>query len=97
MKQMINKNTLAKELAERLGITDDLAKRFLRMYHEMVIENIRKGTSVKMQYFGVYTPAVRSGGPVRNPATGERLTVESKNTFRFHPSVYAVKKLNGEI
>lgn len=90
----MNKNALAKELAKRLNCTTLAAKAFIRVYNELIASEIEKGCSVKLQYFGVFTPYQRNSRQGRNPQTGEQCAIEESTTIRFKPSKCIIKKIN---
>ena len=90
----MNKNSFSKELTKRLNCSHVEAKTFLKEYHELLIDMIQQGSSVKFQYFGVFSPHERSERMCRNPLTGCLFKVQSKVTIRFKPSDCLVKKIN---
>lgn len=94
MSRIVNKNSFAKELAERLNCTNVSAKAFMREYHDLIAEKIQEGCAVKMQYFGVFSPYCRAERLGRNPQTGEQCKIVTQNTVRFKPSECVLKKIN---
>lgn len=92
----MNKNAIAKELAERLNCTNVAAKAFIREYNDLIADKIQKGHQVKLQYFGVFSPYQRGERQGRNPQTGEQCVIEERTTIKFKPSEYILKKINEE-
>jgi nucleoid DNA-binding protein len=90
----MNKNSFSKELTKRLDCSNVAAKAFIREYHNLLADIIQQGSTVKFQYFGVFSPLERSERMGRNPKTGNACKVQSKMTIKFKPSDYLVKKIN---
>lgn len=92
----MNKNAFARELAKRLNCSNVAAKAFIREYNNLIADKIQKGYSVKLQYFGAFTPHQRVERQGRNPQTGEQCIIEQRTTIKFKPSEYIIKKINEE-
>ncbi|MBP1616017.1 MAG: histone family protein DNA-binding protein [Bacteroidetes bacterium] len=90
----MNKNSFSKELTRRLNCSNIEAKTFIKEYHNLLADVIQQGSTVKFQYFGVFSPHERSERMGRNPQTGYACKVQSKVTIKFKPSPYLVKKIN---
>jgi len=93
---MMNKNSLARELAWRLNCTNVLAKAFIREYNNLIADKIKKGHAVKIQYFGVFSPFCRAERPGRNPQTGEPCKITPQTIMKFKPSRCVLEKINKE-
>lgn len=94
MYRIINKNSFARELAERLKCTHVAAKAFIREYNNLLTDKIQEGYVIKLQYFGVFSPHERSERLGRNPLTGEPYKILKQTTLKFKPSPFMLKKIN---
>ncbi|MCI1647443.1 MAG: HU family DNA-binding protein [Bacteroides sp.] len=92
----MNKNSFAKELANRLNCSNVVAKKIIREYNNLIVDKIQEGYSVKLQYFGVFSPYMREGRDVRNPQNGDVCKISSRITIKFKPSECVLKKVNEE-
>ena len=92
----MNKNAFAKELAQRLNCTVVAAKAFIHEYNNLITDRMQEGDSVKLQYFGVFTPCQRGERQGRNPQTGEQCLIEQRTTIRFKPSECIIRKINNK-
>ncbi|MBO7417821.1 MAG: HU family DNA-binding protein [Bacteroidaceae bacterium] len=91
----MNKFNFVKELARRLKITDTAAKAFVDAYDRLVIEKMREGEEVKLQYFGKFVPHRQPKRPGRDPRNGEYHDIPERITIKFKVSANVLDELNG--
>ena len=92
----MNKFNFVKELARRLKITDTAAKTFVDAYDRLIIEKMREGEEVKLQYFGKFVPHRQPKRPGRDPRNGEYHDIPERVTIRFKVSANVIDELNAE-
>ena len=92
----MNKFNFVKELARRLKITDTVAKTFVDAYDRLIIEKMREGEEVKLQYFGKFVPHRQPKRPGRDPRNGEYHDIPERVTIKFKVSANVIDELNAE-
>ncbi|MCR5573767.1 MAG: HU family DNA-binding protein [Bacteroidaceae bacterium] len=92
----MNKFNFVKELARRLKITDTAAKTFVDAYDRLIIEKMREGEEVKLQYFGKFVPHRQPKRPGRDPRNGEYHDIPERVTIKFKVSANVIDELNAE-
>jgi DNA-binding protein HU-beta len=90
----MNKDSFSKELAKCMNCSNERTKTFIREYHKLLIDIILQGSTVRFQYFGVFSSHERPERVVRNPKTGYACKAQPKVIIKFKPSPYLVKKIN---
>lgn len=90
----MNKYTFAKELARRLHISASKAKTFIDAYDRLIIDKIRDGEEVKLQYFGKFVPHQQPKRPGRDPRNGDYHDIPERTTIKFKVSANVIDELN---
>jgi DNA-binding protein HU-beta len=80
---IVNKDELARDVAERSGLEVGQAKRALAATLEAIEEQIGEGNEVRLTGFGKFSVSQRAARQGRNPRTGERMQIEAKSVPRF--------------
>ena len=89
----INRQCLARTLAEELGITIILAHQCVDALFLAMIESIIQGNKIEIRGFGSWSIQETNPRPnARNPMTGERVSVPARRKVRFK----AGKRLKNE-
>lgn len=82
---VLNKSGLINELAEATGTSKAAAERFLNAFQDSVIAAVARGEEVKLTGFAAFAPVTRSARIMKNPRTGEPLSVPEAKTVRIRP------------
>jgi DNA-binding protein HU-beta len=84
-KNKINKSEFIIILAEKLGITQNQAEKFLQTTINIVTENLEKEREVNLTGFGNFKIARRKARKGINPKTGKDMQIDSSISVGFKP------------
>jgi len=90
----MNRRELAKELAQRLRISQRLAEKLVRAFFEELGAAISRGERVELRGFGVFEVRERRTYLGTHPRTREKMLVSPRRTVRFRPSRKILEKLS---
>lgn len=79
------KSELAKEIAEKAGISSKKAIDLIDAFTEIVTGQLQSGSDVTITGFGSFHVAERGSRVCRNPQTGKEMKVEAKKIVKFKP------------
>jgi DNA-binding protein HU-beta len=82
----MNKTELITEAALKSGVTKKDTEKTLNAAIDLVIAELAKGETVKMAGFGNFVVKERPEREMRNPRTGEPVTVAASKTVQFRPA-----------
>ncbi|MBK5219215.1 MAG: HU family DNA-binding protein [Thermoleophilia bacterium] len=82
---IVNKDELARDVAERSGIEVGQAKRAVEATLEAITKQIADGNEVRLTGFGKFSATQRSAREGRNPRTGETMQIAAKTVPKFSP------------
>jgi DNA-binding protein HU-beta len=80
---IVNKDELAKGVAERSGLESGQAKKAVAATLEEIAAQIATGNEVRLTGFGKFSVAQRSAREGRNPQTGESMQIAAKRVPKF--------------
>ena len=80
---IVNKDDLAREVAEKSGLGVSEAKRALEATLSVIEEQIGAGNEVRLTGFGKFSVSRRAARPGRNPRTGETMEIAAKSVPKF--------------
>jgi DNA-binding protein HU-beta len=80
---IVNKDELARDIAEKSGLEVGQAKRALEAMLETVEDNLGKGNEVRLTGFGKFSVTHRAARQGRNPRTGETMEIAAKSVPKF--------------
>jgi DNA-binding protein HU-beta len=80
---IVNKDELARGVAERSGLGNGQAKAALEATLEEITEQIAGGNEVRLTGFGKFSAVARSARQGRNPKTGESMQIPAKTVPKF--------------
>lgn len=80
---IVNKDELARDIAEKSGLEVGQAKRALEAMLETVEEQLGKGNEVRLTGFGKFAVTHRAARQGRNPRTGETMEIAAKSVPKF--------------
>jgi DNA-binding protein HU-beta len=80
---IVNKDQLAKSVAERTGLNNSQAKLALEATLEEIAQRLGSGDEVRLTGFGKFAAAHRAAREGRNPSTGESMHIAAKSVPKF--------------
>lgn len=86
MANVITRDVLAKQLAERAEITMTAARDEVSWFFDSIASALEKGDEVRIHGFGAFKTSQRAARMGRNPRTGEQVRVAARRVVRFAPS-----------
>ncbi len=89
----VTKATLAKNLNERLGLSNRESHEFVEIFLSEIVEILESGKCVKLSGFGNFMLRDKGARPGRNPRTGEPVSIEPRRVVVFRPG----QKLKGRV
>jgi len=90
----MNKLELVKKIAEKRGVKEQVARDFLDLTLDSIVEALTKGDDVSLVGFGRFTSRHRAERTGRNPQTGESLVIQEKTIPWFKAGKPFVDVLN---
>ena len=92
---VVTRDTIAEQLAERAEITMTAARDEVRWFFDTVAESLVNGDEIRIHGFGSFKTAQRAARVGRNPRTGEAVKVPARRVVRFSPSTSLSSQLKG--
>jgi nucleoid DNA-binding protein len=80
---IVNKDELARDIAEKSGLEVGQAKRALEAMLTSVEDALGKGDEVRLTGFGKFSVTHRAARQGRNPRTGETMEIAAKSVPKF--------------
>lgn len=80
---IVNKDDLARSVAEKSGLEVGQAKRALEATLATIEEQIGEGNEVRLTGFGKFSVSKRAARQGRNPRTGETMEIAAKSVPKF--------------
>jgi len=90
----MTKQQISDRLAERQGISKQMAKRAVDLIFDGMTEELARGGSVEIRGFGNFQVRSYDSYTSRNPKTGERIEVKPKRMPHFKVGKDLFKRLN---
>lgn len=79
----INKNDLARAVAEATGLDNGQTKQVIDATVDRIAAELGDGNEVNLPGFGKFSVSERAARDGRNPATGESMRIEATRVPRF--------------
>ena len=79
----MNKTELAAAIAEKAGISKRDAEAAVKVFIDVVSEELKDGGKVQLVGFGTFEVSERSARQGRNPQTGETIEISASRTPKF--------------
>ena len=97
----MTKKEIVKDIADILGLTQLKTKEIVQMTFDAIIETLVNNSDhrIELRNFGVFEVKQRAARKARNPRTGDKVYVPSKNVVTFKPGKEMeelVRKMNPE-
>ncbi|HLD35380.1 MAG TPA: HU family DNA-binding protein [Planctomycetota bacterium] len=89
----MQRKELAEAIAQRLKITDLLAKQIVKEVFIAIIDTVIKEGRLEMRNFGVFSIKERKPRKARNPKTGAEVLLPARKVLVFKPGCNVKKKL----
>jgi DNA-binding protein HU-beta len=80
---IVNKDELARGIAERSGLDNRQAKAAVEATLEEISKQIADGNEVRLTGFGKFSAVQRPAREGRNPSTGETIQIAAKSVPKF--------------
>lgn len=77
--EMITRDMLVKEVAEKTETTQKVAKEFVNVLFETIAEHLENGEAVKIPNFVTFEVREYGARAGRNPQTGEAIEIPAHN------------------
>lgn len=90
----ITKKDLVKKISHSTGERQQVVKRIIEETLEHITEAMTRGERVELRKFGVFKITWRESKIVRNPKTGEKMSISSRKIAKFKPGKTLFKRLN---
>lgn len=82
----MNKQEVIQKLAQETGESKAAAKRSVNAFVGIVTSALAAGSEVSLADLGVFSVNTTKARTGRNPSTGERIQIKSKNVVKFSPA-----------
>lgn len=86
MLETITKNDIAKEIANKNGISKTLSYRIICDMFNLILDKIVSGKRIEIRNFGIFTKKDMKEREGRNPQNGRPILIKAKSTIKFKPS-----------
>ncbi|MGF1579000.1 MAG: HU family DNA-binding protein [Gemmataceae bacterium] len=81
----MTKKEIVKQISEEMGMTQLKTKEIVQRTLNAIVETLSREGRIELRNFGVFEVKQRKARNARNPRTGDRVEVESKNVVTFKP------------
>jgi nucleoid DNA-binding protein len=83
----VTKKEIVKDIADRVGLTQQQTKQIVQLTLEAIIETLVNDPEhrIELRNFGVFQVKRRAARSARNPRTNEKVRVPAKNVVTFKP------------
>ena len=81
----MTKKEIVKQISEDLGLTQLKTKEIVQKTFDAIIETLLQEKRIELRNFGVFEVKRRKARKARNPRTGDKVYVPSKNVVTFKP------------
>src|ERR1700739_3548547 len=96
---IVTKKEIVKKISEDIGLTQLKTKDIVQRTLDAIIQTLVAEGRIELRNFGVFEVKQRAPRKARNPRTGEKVYVPSKNVVTFKPGKEMeelVRKMNPE-
>lgn len=90
----MNKKELVSAIAEKSGLSNADAEKFVNAFVETTKETLGKAESIQLIGFGTFSISERSARTGRNPQTGKEMQIAAKKVAKFKAGKALSEKLN---
>lgn len=90
----MQRKEIAEAIAQKLNITDLLAKQIVKEVFSSIIDTVIKEGRLEMRNFGVFSIKDRKPRKARNPKTGAEVSLPARKVMVFKPGYNVKKKLS---
>jgi nucleoid DNA-binding protein len=81
----VTKKEIVKKISEDIGLTQLKTKDIVQRTLDAIIDTLVREGRIELRNFGVFEVKVRAPRKARNPRTGDKVYVPSKNVVTFKP------------
>ncbi|HDH91335.1 MAG TPA: HU family DNA-binding protein [Candidatus Aenigmarchaeota archaeon] len=90
----MTKHELIRQVASETGLKQIEVEKVLNSFVATVTKKLVEDRKVRINGLGIFSVNRRSKRTVRNPRTGEKITVPAKNVVRFKPAKVLSDSIN---
>lgn len=90
----MNKKELVSAIAEKSGLSNADAEKFVNAFVETTKETLGKAESIQLIGFGTFSISERSARTGRNPQTGKEMQIAAKKVAKFKAGKALSEELN---
>ena len=90
----MNKGELTTKVAEEAGLSKAQAQSAVNAVLDCIQEALKDGDKIQLIGFGTFSVQHKPERQGRNPATGEKMTIASKNVVKFKPGAGLADSVN---
>ena len=90
----LSKIYLLRKIQKELGIPGSISKKILDNFFHIIAEGLVEDGKVKISGFGTFKLRKKKSRTGRNPMTGKKYQIKSRNVVTFHPSQIVKKIIN---
>lgn len=91
----MNKSDLIAAVAEKSGLSRAQASAAVEATIDTIVENLKKGTDVRLVGFGTFQVVQRAAGVGRNLRTGETIKIPATKAPKFKAGQVLKSAING--
>lgn len=93
----MNKKELIHKLSSRLSISQKEGTIYLNTLQDIISDELSEGNHLVLQGFGTFTCWSQLPRMGRNPRTGAACPIRARNSVKFKPGKFLLRRLNEEI
>ena len=81
----MTKKEIVKQISDRIGLTQLKTKEIVQLTFDAIVDTLIEVGRIELRNFGVFEVKKRAPRKARNPRTGDKVYVPSKNVVTFKP------------
>ena len=90
----MNKKELIQQIAHRTGNTQLVTQQFMKVFIDIVTEEVKQENIVALQGFGRFALWEQASRMARNPKTGDQVEILPRKSLKFKPGKNLLEDLN---
>lgn len=88
------KKELVRELSKRMGVPQEDTRKFVQVFQDILTDELRKGETLELLGFGMFSPWQQTERAARNPKTGVPCIIKPRVSVKFKPGKFLLDALN---
>ena len=94
MRINLTKQEIVNSIYMQIGYSKKISENFLEDFFEIIFENLKKKSKVKIAKFGTFEVRFKNRRIGRNPRTKKKVEITDRKVILFKPSKELKKKIN---